>query len=115
MLRALGGIAGAPASQESAEGALLDLAERIAEVSGAVGFVGEPWEYGSAATSTCGPSSCFLGHAYPNRGAIFVARLFRCSSAAPDTLGANRDRHRLGPRIPRDHIRAMPQLAPHPH
>ena len=61
MFRALGGPAGVRASQEFAEGALLGLAERIAEVSRAVGVAGEPGKRGSTPSSTrgIGCRSCF--------------------------------------------------------
>jgi hypothetical protein len=52
MLRGLSRGAGVAASQEFAEGALLGLAERVAEISNTVRIAGEPRKCGSAASST---------------------------------------------------------------
>jgi hypothetical protein len=64
LLRTLDGIAGVLASQEFAEGTLLGLAERIAEISSSIRIAGQPGKRGSVVGSTLGTRS---GARFPDR------------------------------------------------
>ena len=102
MLRAFSGIAGVGASQEFSDGALLGLARRIAEISGAFYAAGEPGKCDPVASSTradIGSGACFPERSRSNRRAVYAGRFRGFSSARPNALGPDRDRRRVGPRF----------------
>jgi hypothetical protein len=110
VLRALRWIAGVRTSQEFAEGALLGVAERIAEILSAVRDAGEPRKCGSSASSTRGNpcGSFFPEHPPSNRRTVFAGLLHHCSGTRLAALGPNCDRRRVGSRVFGNHAGAMP-------